>query len=296
MAIDRSGNLREDALYAGLADDAPRPWPTRKVRARRRSPWRRDMVVGGVVLTLGLGILAGALSQPGLTGVEPALPPLPRLPELPDIPDLTSAAPKVAPPAPIAAALPAPRQSVLPASAPVTSVLPQTPPEAAQAAAVAAAAPSAPQRMRIAVAPTPTPTKTKTPAPLPETGGRLVLPSDITAPEPAPAARPEPLQSPSSQRTSSFDCAAARPGAAEQMICSDPELAAADRELGRAYSRAMRSGVVDPDDLDLDQHDWAALREAAAQHSRRALASVYAQRITELNTIADDGPPDDDQH
>ncbi|CAN7177376.1 lysozyme inhibitor LprI family protein [Phenylobacterium sp. LjRoot219] len=260
------------------------------------------MIVGGVVLTLGLGILAGALSQPGLTGARPiALPALPSLPELPALPDLaalTRAPPppqRVATPAPAAPHLPAPLQSVLPASIPVTSVLPQAPPDAAPAPAplpaAAAAAPPAPSRMRVAVAPTPRP------APLPETGGRLTLPPEMTTPTPAPTAPlAAPAQAPAAQVTASFDCAAAGPGAAEQMVCSDPELAAADRELANAYGRARRSGAVDPAELDLDQRDWAALREDAARYSRRALVSVYAHRIDVLNEIADDGAHDDDQH
>jgi uncharacterized protein len=89
----------------------------------------------------------------------------------------------------------------------------------------------------------------------------------------------------------SFDCATARPGA-EQAVCSDPGLAAADRRLASAYRRAMSSGVV-PADLRQEQRDWMAIREDAAHRSRHALASVYDQRIAELNAMADDAPPAD---
>lgn len=111
--------------------------------------------------------------------------------------------------------------------------------------------------------------------------------------EPSAAARgsasPEAAESPPSPRyVSSFDCATARPGA-EEMVCEDPALAAADRRMARAYRRAMRSGV-DPDELRQEQRDWTAIREDAAMHSHEALAQVYDQRIEELNRIAEAAP------
>jgi uncharacterized protein YecT (DUF1311 family) len=78
-------------------------------------------------------------------------------------------------------------------------------------------------------------------------------------------------------------------GRAAQMVCADPELSAADRELNQAYRRALRSGVP-PEQLRADQRDWLAIREDAARRSPRAVASIYEQRIDELNQIADDGP------
>jgi len=81
-------------------------------------------------------------------------------------------------------------------------------------------------------------------------------------------------------------CQASR-GAAH-MVCADPDLAAADRELNRAYRRALRSGVP-PEQLRDEQRDWLAIREDAARRSPRAVAGIYEQRIDELNRIADDG-------
>jgi uncharacterized protein len=75
------------------------------------------------------------------------------------------------------------------------------------------------------------------------------------------------------------------------MVCEDPDLAAADRELNQAYRRALRSGAP-VDQLRDEQRDWLAIREDAARHSPRALANVYEQRIDDLNEIADDGPGD----
>lgn len=80
---------------------------------------------------------------------------------------------------------------------------------------------------------------------------------------------------------------------AAQMVCDDPDLAAADRELNQAYRRALRSGAP-VDQLRAEQRDWLAIREDAARHSPRALASVYEQRIDDLNEIADDGPGSED--
>ena len=84
------------------------------------------------------------------------------------------------------------------------------------------------------------------------------------------------------------DCAA--PGSlAEEMICADPGLAAADRQMARAFRRALRSGAP-YHDLRAEQRDFMALREDAALRSPRALARLYDQRIEDLNAIADGGP------
>jgi uncharacterized protein YecT (DUF1311 family) len=82
-----------------------------------------------------------------------------------------------------------------------------------------------------------------------------------------------------------LDCGGAN-GLAEQMVCSDPALAAADQEMSRAYGRALRAGGS-PDALRADQRDWLAIREDAAHVSRRALAQVYQQRIDELSAAAE---------
>lgn len=142
--------------------------------------------------------------------------------------------------------------------------------------------------------------------PIPRAPGRLeTLPPDMAAaartqslPQidtpgsevvPATAAAPEAAETPPTERfQTSFDCATARPGA-EEMVCGDAALAAADRAMGQAYRRAMRAGA-DPDELRQEQRDWVAIREDAALHSRSALGQVYEQRIQELNQIADSAP------
>jgi uncharacterized protein len=83
----------------------------------------------------------------------------------------------------------------------------------------------------------------------------------------------------------SFDCRYAR-SRSQQMVCADPALARADRELDEAYRRALESSVMRPA-LEAEQDDWVTIREDAARYSPRAVASVYQQRIRELNALAD---------
>uniref|UniRef100_UPI0035AE25B3 lysozyme inhibitor LprI family protein n=1 Tax=Phenylobacterium sp. TaxID=1871053 RepID=UPI0035AE25B3 len=66
----------------------------------------------------------------------------------------------------------------------------------------------------------------------------------------------------------------------------DPELAAADRRLARAYNRAVASGVP-ARALRAEQDDWLSIRDDAARRSPDAVASVYEQRIRELNDLAE---------
>ena len=103
-------------------------------------------------------------------------------------------------------------------------------------------------------------------------------------PPPAPVAR-EPLRA----GRPSFDCRRAQ-SLAEEMICEDAVLAAADRHMARAFERAVRSGVP-LDQLQAEQRDFMAMREDAARRSPRALASLYDQRIADLNAMADGPDP-----
>lgn len=140
------------------------------------------------------------------------------------------------------------------------------------------------------------------PPPLPavKSAGRLdVLPPDLArsaarpiptsapAPELAQGATPAPVPAPRALATDPA-CDDARSRAA-QMVCADPDLSAADRELNRAYRRALRSGGS-PDQVREEQRDWLTIREDAARRSPRAVANVYEQRIDELNRIAEDDP------
>jgi len=168
------------------------------------------------------------------------------------------------------------------------------------------------------------------PAPLPRPAGKLEVLNPATA-EAARAARPTwttapaPAQAPSVHDASAvapagstpqmdafaprqalagpppaaiapriaLDACAGSRSRADALVCADPQLAAYDRELNRAYRRAIRSGAVAPDDLRADQRDWLDDRERAARRSPEAIAEAYEARIDELNRIADDGPGDD---
>jgi uncharacterized protein YecT (DUF1311 family) len=123
------------------------------------------------------------------------------------------------------------------------------------------------------------------PPPLPRVEGSVPAPfARYPSLAPPPAVRAGPLSAPPPGRVADA-CAAGSP--AEQMVCADPRLAAADRDLDRAYRRAMAAGVS-PQMLRSEQRDWLAIREDAARRSPRAVANIYAQRIDELNAMADD--------
>jgi hypothetical protein len=122
-------------------------------------------------------------------------------------------------------------------------------------------------------------------APVPKSIGRLEVLSPEqanAAPRPAPGFAPPRIEpvvrivEPTCQDGS----------AADQLVCGDLRLTSADRQMNRAYERALRSGVP-PRELRAEQDDWMEIREDAAERSPRALASVYEQRIGELNALAD---------
>jgi uncharacterized protein YecT (DUF1311 family) len=168
-----------------------------------------------------------------------------------------------------------------------------------KAAAPMQAATQAPdERMQVQVNPQAAPEKPTTPS---ADDGRLeVLPDDMVraAPQPPqpplapqapiPQTPPVPPEAPLAPQTprprtqaqASFDCAQARPGA-EEMVCGDPRLAAADRRLAMAYRRALEAGVPDRV-LRHQQGRWYEAREAAAQDAPQAVAQVYEARIAEL--------------
>lgn len=111
----------------------------------------------------------------------------------------------------------------------------------------------------------------------------------VRAPVPVPGAAREPAFAERSESRigptrPSFDCDYAR-SRSEQLVCSDSQLAQADRRLNRAYNRAIRAGVP-PRELRAEQDDWLAIREDAARRSPDAVADVYEQRIRELNSLS----------
>jgi len=280
----RPGDPWSGTTYHGFAggrgDPARAPAaapPAYRPPARRPSP--RAWLIGGVGGALALGLILGLWAKPELGGPAPSTPPRPPTADaLPSVPGPSAmranpapageAASAMAPSAGVPIAInPPPPPPPTPRPIGRLEVLPPEMARAARAQGSAAVArtPSVPaQATAIAV-----------PAPASPAPAALGLPAAIAAP---------PLQA-------SFDCAAARPGA-EQAVCSDPALAAADARLARAYRRALRAGVVDPADLNQEQQDWLAIREDAARRSPRALASVYQQRLGELEAIAANGAAD----
>jgi uncharacterized protein YecT (DUF1311 family) len=153
----------------------------------------------------------------------------------------------------------------------------------------------------------------KPPAPVQAAPGKLeVLPPDMAAAapravvpaaparrfaqaprasEPEPLVAPDPLPrlaevSPRERVRPSFECRDARTRA-EAIVCNDPALAAADRRMNQAFRRAVRSGAP-YDQLRGEQDDFLSIREQAARRSPEAVASIYAQRIDELDAMAQD--------
>jgi colicin import membrane protein len=81
-------------------------------------------------------------------------------------------------------------------------------------------------------------------------------------------------------RVSTPHCASRDPG--EALVCADPGLSAAQRQLARAYQGARAAGVPD-EQLEIGQQRWLAARSAAAREAPWAVRDVYMARIAELN-------------
>jgi hypothetical protein len=81
-------------------------------------------------------------------------------------------------------------------------------------------------------------------------------------------------------KVSATRCGQRDPG--EALVCADPNLGAADRQLARAYQGARAAGVSDTQ-LQRQQQRWLAARSAAAREAPWAVHDVYMARIAELN-------------
>jgi len=84
-------------------------------------------------------------------------------------------------------------------------------------------------------------------------------------------------------------CASRDPG--EALVCADPSLGAADRQMIRAYQSARAAGVPDAQ-LRQQQQRWLSARSSAAREAPWAVHDVYLARIAELNGQARDARPD----
>lgn len=104
-------------------------------------------------------------------------------------------------------------------------------------------------------------------------------------PKPAPPvarpAAPKPTRD-NPIRKASNRCASADPG--EAIVCADPSLGAADRQLARAYRQAEAAGVS-AGQLARQQQRWLAARAQAAREAPWAVRDVYEARIAELNDM-----------
>ena len=97
----------------------------------------------------------------------------------------------------------------------------------------------------------------------------------------------------------SFDCAKARPGSSEAIICADPALAALDRQLADVYAAARKKATNEkPPLLQAEQRGWVKGRDECwkAQQGGQAacMRGAYVDRIVELQAryrlVASDGP------
>jgi uncharacterized protein len=84
----------------------------------------------------------------------------------------------------------------------------------------------------------------------------------------------------------SFDCTRAK-GQAHELICSDPDLAAMDRELARLYALAAADPQLNADEqasLGLSQRGWEKGRDECwkADELRQCVETSYVQRIHQI--------------
>ena len=232
-----------------LGDPGRRPPPPRPRRSRA------GLLIGAaVVVALGVGaavvarglLASGPAGQGGMDIVMGSPPPEPKLPPVGE--KLETLSPETVA-----------RAELPPAdAAPPPQPVPMEPPEAP-------AAPEPPQPPA---------------APPPPWAQAPRLPPQAPRPPRAPAPRET-----DRAMIPTVDCAA--PGSlADEMTCADPALAAADRQMARAFRRAVRAGAP-YGELRAEQNDFMAMREDAALRSPRALARLYDQRIDDLNAIAD---------
>lgn len=110
---------------------------------------------------------------------------------------------------------------------------------------------------------------------------------------PAAASKAAPAVKPS------FDCAKAKPGSIEALICADTALTALDRQLADVYAAARKKAANEkPPVLQAEQRGWVKGRDECwkAQQSGQAtcIRDAYQQRIVELQAryrlVAAEGP------
>ncbi|HEX2559457.1 lysozyme inhibitor LprI family protein [Phenylobacterium sp.] len=237
--------------------------PPPLAREPRRKGSKKTLLLG-VAGAVALGAVLGVVARPDLIGEPVKMQPAPQIADAPTLPQVQvmvrdePQGERQAPPA-----LPPTR----PSEPQVAAASPQPAPVTPRAAAQAPPRLGPPAQVAIA------PTRPAAPPTRPEPAREAPQLAARTEPEPArPRARP------------SFDCRYAS-SRSEEMVCSDPQLAAADRRLAQAYERAVSAGVPRRY-LRAEQDDWLSIREQAARRSPDAVANIYEQRTAELNDMA----------
>jgi uncharacterized protein YecT (DUF1311 family) len=250
MSTDRIGEPWSGSTYNGFSGPSA-PTPHREPQGSAPPAVSRKLLIGGVAGAVALGLVFGLWARPNFGEDGKAREPMRPVPQSQAALPIEVTAPVMPP---------------VPKSTGRMEVLPQ---DMARGAALPPVT-VVPSSRVIAVEPVP--------APPPQE--RVVAPSPVAvSPQPRDASARVAGAEPS------FDCRYARSNA-EQMVCGDPRLAAADRRLDRAFNRAVAAGVP-ARELRAEQDDWMQIREDAARRSPRAVASIYEQRIQELNELAD---------
>lgn len=113
---------------------------------------------------------------------------------------------------------------------------------------------------------------------------KAAKPKSKKAAETVKLAKAEPPKAARS-KAASKRCVSSDPGAA--IVCADPSLSAADRQLSRAYRDAEAAGVPGWQ-LKQQQQRWLAARAAAAREAPWAVHDVYLARIAELHDMTRD--------
>ena len=93
------------------------------------------------------------------------------------------------------------------------------------------------------------------------------------------------IAAPALARGPSFDCAKARPGSIDRMICDDAQLSDLDRKLADIYAAATKKAVNEhPPMLRAEQIGWIRGRDDCwkSDDRRACVMDEYSRRIAEL--------------
>jgi uncharacterized protein len=102
---------------------------------------------------------------------------------------------------------------------------------------------------------------------------------------------------PAKAQAPAFDCSTVEIGTPEGLVCTDPELAALDRQLAGVYKAALaKAGNERPPLLKAEQRGWARGRHDCWKEAdlRLCVQNAYVRRIAELQAryrlVPGDGP------